>query len=79
MDFKNRSDKRTFEVHSTEPDAKNFPYTLIAHEDDVKADWLGEIQKHLTDHCKYISDLHIKSIKYRLLGVGVLRVFNFFQ
>lgn len=46
VDFRNRSDKKTFDIHCTEASSGNFPYTFVAHEDDVKADWLREIQEH---------------------------------
>ncbi|XP_065224775.1 uncharacterized protein LOC135848732 isoform X2 [Planococcus citri] len=50
VDVKNNpSDKRSFEIHHKEGEYRNYPYTFTAHEDDVKPDWLREIQEHAKD------------------------------
>lgn len=53
VDVKNNpTDKRSFEIHHKEGEYRNYPYTFTAHEDDVKPDWIREIQEHAKDPCK---------------------------
>lgn len=66
VDFRNRSDKRTFDIHCTEAASGNFPYTFVAHEDDVKADWLREIQEHSEEDRELTKFFH--SVNPKLLA-----------